>query len=98
MLTIVAHYPNQSVFHMADNMLINISEPEYNSILRQAVAVINKTRTVVATTVCTAIGTAHWELGIRGFVLRTPPLSKPLPVLTDFCRDTDRINLIPYRR
>ncbi len=40
MLTIVAHYPNQSVFHMADNMLINISEPEYNSILRQAVAVL----------------------------------------------------------
>jgi hypothetical protein len=48
---------------MADSMLINISEPEYNSILRQAVAFIDKTRAIVATTVCAAIGTANWELG-----------------------------------
>ena len=40
-----------------------IQEPEYDAILRQAVAVIDKTRAMVATTICSAIGTAHWEIG-----------------------------------
>ena len=52
---------------MAD--IVQIQESEYDVILRQAVAVIDKTRAKVATTVCSAIGTAHWEIGnieIRG--------------------------------
>ena len=36
---------------------------EYDAILRQAVAVIDRTRAMVATAVCSAIGTAHWEIG-----------------------------------
>ncbi len=40
-----------------------IQEPEYDAILRQAVAVIDRTRAMVATTICSAIGTAHWEIG-----------------------------------
>lgn len=47
---------------MAD-ITIQVPESEYNSILRQAVAVIDKTRSIVAATVTSAIGTAHWELG-----------------------------------
>ena len=46
---------------MAD--IIQIQESEYDAILRQAVAVIDKTRVMVATTICSAIGTAHWEIG-----------------------------------
>lgn len=46
---------------MAD--IVQIQESEYDAILRQAVAVIDKTRAMVATTVCSAIGTAHWEIG-----------------------------------
>ena len=47
---------------MSDNT-IQVPESEYNSILRQAVAVIDKTRNIVAASVTSAIGTAHWELG-----------------------------------
>ncbi len=43
--------------------IIQIQEPEYDAILRQAVAVIDRTRAMVATTVCSAIGMAHWEIG-----------------------------------
>ena len=43
--------------------IVQIQESEYDAILRQAVAVIDKTRAMVATTVCSAIGTAHWEIG-----------------------------------
>ena len=43
--------------------IIQIQESEYDVILRQAVAVIDRTRAMVATTVCSAIGTAHWEIG-----------------------------------
>ena len=43
--------------------IIQGQESEYDAILRQAVAVIDKTRAMVATTVCSAIGTAHWEIG-----------------------------------
>lgn len=46
---------------MAD--ITNIQESEYDAILRQAVAVIDKTRTMIATTICSAIGSAHWEIG-----------------------------------
>ena len=46
---------------MTDN--VQIQESEYDTILRQAVAVIDRTRAMVATTVCSAIGTAHWEIG-----------------------------------
>ena len=49
--------------------IIQIQESEYDSILRQAVVVIDRTRAMVATAVCSAIGTAHWEIGnieIRG--------------------------------
>lgn len=46
---------------MAD--IVQIQESEYDVILRQAVAVIDRARTMVATTVCSAIGTAHWEIG-----------------------------------
>lgn len=44
---------------MAD--IIQIQESEHDSILRQSVAVID--RTMVATTVCSVIDTAHWEIG-----------------------------------
>ena len=47
---------------MAD-ITLQIPESEYNSILRQAVAVIDKTRNIVAASVTSAIGSAHWELG-----------------------------------
>ena len=40
--------------------IIQVQESECNVILRQAVAVIDKTRAMVATTMCSAIGTAHW--------------------------------------
>lgn len=43
--------------------IIQIQESEYDAILRQAVAVIDRTRAMVATTVCSAISTAHWEIG-----------------------------------
>ena len=43
--------------------IIQIQESEYDAILRQAVAVIDRTRAMVATTMCSAIGTAHWEIG-----------------------------------
>ena len=43
--------------------IVQIQESEYDAILRQAVAVIDGTRAMVATTVCSAIGTAHWEIG-----------------------------------
>lgn len=43
--------------------LIQIQESEYDVILRQAVAEIDRTKTMVATTVCLAIGTAHWVKG-----------------------------------
>lgn len=43
--------------------ITNIQESEYEAILRQAVAVIDRTRTMVATTICSAIGSAHWEIG-----------------------------------
>ena len=43
--------------------IIQIQESEYDAILRQAVAVIDRTRAMVATTVCSAIGSAHWEIG-----------------------------------
>ena len=46
---------------MIDN--VQIHESEYDAILRQAVAVIDRTRAMVATTVCSAIGPAHWEIG-----------------------------------
>mgnify|MGYP002868699301 FL=1 len=48
---------------MADIIVQNISESDYNSILQQAVAVIDKTRSVVSKSVCAAIGSAHWGLG-----------------------------------
>lgn len=40
----------------------DIQVAEYDAILRQAVAVIDRTRTMVATTICSAIGSAHWEI------------------------------------
>ena len=43
--------------------IIQNQKSEYDAILRQAVAVIDKTRAMVATTISSAIGTAHWELG-----------------------------------
>ena len=46
---------------MAD--IVQIQDSEYDVILRQAVAVIDRARTIVATTVCSAIGVAHWEIG-----------------------------------
>lgn len=41
---------------------IQIQKSEYDAILRQAVAVIDKARSIVATTLCSAVGTAHWKL------------------------------------
>ena len=49
--------------HIMTDITIQVPESEYNSILRQAVAVIDKTRTIVASSVTSAIGSAHWELG-----------------------------------
>ena len=43
--------------------ITNIQESEYEAILRQAVAVIDQARTTVATTICSAIGSTHWEIG-----------------------------------
>ena len=43
--------------------IIQFQESEYDVILRQAVAVIDRTRAMVAATMCSAIGTAHWEIG-----------------------------------
>ena len=43
--------------------ITNIQESGYEAILRQAVAVIDRTTTMVATTICSAIGSAHWEIG-----------------------------------
>ena len=43
--------------------ITQIQEPEYDAILRQAVAVIDRTRAMVATAVCSAIGMTHWEIG-----------------------------------
>ena len=40
--------------------MVQIQESEYEAILRQAVAVIDRTRAMVATTVCSAIGTTHF--------------------------------------
>ncbi len=40
--------------------ITQVQESEYEVILRQAVAVIDRTRAMVATTVSSAIGTAHW--------------------------------------
>ena len=48
---------------MADIIIQNISESDYSAILRQAVAVIDKSRAIVARSVCATIGAAHWELG-----------------------------------
>ena len=53
----------QQIKHIMADITIQVPESEYNSILRQAVAVIDKTRGIVATTITSAIGTAHWELG-----------------------------------
>ena len=46
---------------MAD--IVQIQDSEYDVILRHAVAVIDRARTMVATTVCSAIGAAHWDIG-----------------------------------
>lgn len=43
--------------------IVQIQKSVYDAILRQAVAVIDRTRAMVATTVCSTIGTAHWEIG-----------------------------------
>lgn len=43
--------------------ITQIQKPEYDAILRQAVAVIDRTRAMVATTICLTIGTAHWKIG-----------------------------------
>ncbi len=48
---------------MADIIVQNISESDYSAILQQAVALIDNTRTIVAKSVCAAIGATHWELG-----------------------------------
>jgi len=56
-------YDFQQIKEIMADITIQVPESEYNSILQQAVAVIDKTRNVVAKSVCAAIGTAHWELG-----------------------------------
>lgn len=43
--------------------IVQIQESEYDAIQRQAVAVIDKTRAMVATAVSPIIGTAHQEIG-----------------------------------
>lgn len=43
--------------------ITQIQESEYDAILRQAVAVIDRTRAMVAMAVSSAIGTSHWEIG-----------------------------------
>lgn len=48
---------------MADIIIPPTSESEYNSILQQAVAVIDRSRTIVAKSINAAIGSAHWDLG-----------------------------------
>ena len=57
----MSNFANELKRNMAD--ITNIQESEYDAILRQAVAVIDRTRTMVATTICSAIGSAHWEIG-----------------------------------
>ena len=57
----MSNFANKLKRNMAD--ITNIQESEYDAILRQAVAVIDRTRTMVATTICSAIGPAHWEIG-----------------------------------
>lgn len=42
--------------------IIHIEESEYNSILRQAVAVIDKARTNAAKSVSCIANTAYWEI------------------------------------
>ena len=56
-----SNFVNEIEKNMAN--ITNIQESEYEAILRQAVAVIDRTRTMVATTICSAIGSAHWEIG-----------------------------------
>ena len=58
---ILSKFVNEIEKNMAN--ITNIQESEYEAILRQAVAVIDRTRTMVATTICSAIGSAHWEIG-----------------------------------
>lgn len=48
--------------------IVQIQESEYDAILRQAVAVIDRTRAMVATTVCSAIG--NRSLGDRKIASR----------------------------
>lgn len=43
--------------------ITQFQESEYNAILRQTVAVIDRTRGMVATAVSSAIGTSYWEIG-----------------------------------
>ena len=47
------------VFAIKRNMadITTIQESEYDAILRQLVAVIDRTKVMVATTICSAIGT-----------------------------------------
>jgi len=56
---------------------IQIQEAEYDAILRQAVAVIDRTRAMVAITVCSAIGTAHWVVK-QMVALSGSPIGVPL--------------------
>ena len=53
----------QQIKYIMSDITIQVPESDYNSILRQAVAVIDKTRNIVAASVTSAIGSAHWELG-----------------------------------
>ena len=46
---------------MAD--IIKIQESEYDAILRQAIAVIDRTGSMMATMICFAISTSHWTIG-----------------------------------
>ena len=58
---VLCKFVNEIEKNMAN--ITNIQESEYEAILRQAVAVIDRTRIMVATTICSAIGSAHWEIG-----------------------------------
>ncbi len=53
----------QQIKYIMSDITIQVPESDYNSILRQAVSVIDKTRNIVAASVTSAIGSAHWELG-----------------------------------
>ena len=57
----MSNFANKLKRKMAKDTDIQVAE--YDAILRQAVAVIDRTRTMVATTICSAIGSAHWEIG-----------------------------------